>query len=107
MSNLKDRETAQQVAPPALEDWQELLLNAAAHMEEHGKCEGMMEDDQGRVCFLGAIHRSTPYTPIAVSIAQGKIRSIAYRAGLSVGQWSDCNTQQFVVATMRRVACSG
>lgn len=105
MSSLKDRETAPRIIALPLEDWQRFLLAAACYMEAHGKCERRMETRDGRVCVLGAFHHSTPYTPSAYSTAYSKLRRIA--GNLSVEKWSDKHSKDHVIATMRRVACSG
>ena len=36
-----------------------LAREAAAMMAKHGKCEGVMINEEGKVCFLGAIKAAT------------------------------------------------
>lgn len=33
----------------------QLLLKAAAYMEEHGHCRGILWNDEGNVCLMGAL----------------------------------------------------
>ncbi len=36
----------------------DLARRAAERMSEHGHCKRTLEDDEGRVCFLGALYAS-------------------------------------------------
>ena len=43
-------------AQTELEPWRQLLLDAADYMEKHGHCKHLLYNDEGEVCFLGALN---------------------------------------------------
>jgi hypothetical protein len=44
------------------EPWREILLKAAAYMEEHGHCKLTLETRDGRVCVMGALYIVAGFT---------------------------------------------
>jgi hypothetical protein len=48
-------EKKENTTPVTLEPWRQLLLDAADVVRVHGHCKGAYQDDQYRVCVVGAI----------------------------------------------------
>jgi hypothetical protein len=110
----------------------DVLERAAAHMEEHGFCQGVTEDIHGRVCVVGAIYAATERRPHrrlsseqrramlaqrdAAVVAVERCLGLAPRwmsdgpgcgvVGFGVGDWNDVvgRTQAQAVAALRSAA---
>jgi hypothetical protein len=85
-----------------------MILKAADWLEEHGWCQGWMDDDRGRSCAMGAVWNVTKDMKIYVVAARriGRAASIDYGSPSSVVRWNDKpgRTAEEVMAIMRHAA---
>ena len=88
---------------------QEVLLGAADYLEEHGWCQGVMKDKQGRCCANGAMFevsvRGAPEEPKEYFFEAQELL-MDYTGTRTVSNWNDAEdrTVEEVVSTLRKVA---
>jgi hypothetical protein len=80
-----------------------LLLAAANYIEEHGWCQGALENINGQVCLVGALDKTKDYNDQGYYPAILAIQDII---GPRFGEWNDQpgRTKEDVVNLLRQVA---
>ena len=101
-----------------LEEWQRLLLQAAALIEQYGHCKGHIEDESGAICLNGALFASKRAVrrPLFSGDSLDRAKAALYRhLGLvkeSTGRWRETmrwndakmRTGEEVIAALRGAA---
>lgn len=88
-----------------VEEWQAILLDAAARIRTHGWCQGNLEDGARR-CAIGAMIIGLPSSAqSAFHIALDKLERLV---GLPVTMWNDSpdRTAPMVITALERAARS-
>lgn len=90
---------------PALEPWQQTLLEAAQYIRNHGWTVGCyMFIPSGSVCMVGALHE------VENSDAEGKAyHKLAKHLGMVPETWNDykAGSKEEVIAKLEEVALKG
>lgn len=84
-----------------LKPHQKVLLNAAQYIRDHGWCQHVTRDRQGRVCLSGALYRNAEepdYTNAAYAVYALIKENLA--------EWNDTpgRTEQEVIAVLEKAA---
>ena len=91
---------------------EQVLLEAADYIEEHGLCKGRLSTKDGRVCLLGAINVVTSgflddlvLTPAAV-FARGRLQDVI--GDEQIARWNDRKetTKELAVEALRKAAAA-
>lgn len=81
----------------------QVLLDAADYIDKHGWCQNKLEDDDGRVCVMGALYRvNTPWSAYSKLFRHLSVNIKV----LDVPFWNDAHgrTKEEVVSVLRKVA---
>jgi len=90
-----------------------ILSDAADYMDEHGWCQHVSQDEQGRVCLLGAVMVTAGYTDrneIRIVPILDRMDKLAQNKALSCNilfdEWNDCvcSSKEEAVAFLREAA---
>lgn len=89
--------------PTPLLPWQLVLLEAADIMEKRGHCKGVLTNEAGNVCFLGALATIHQYSEDVVQTS-----AIAFHlfTGVDSVIFNDTHSGPEVIAAMRACAHS-
>ncbi len=94
-----------EVAVP-VKPWRRLLLDAADYIDQHGWCQDVWEDADGRVCVYWAMRRANRYTESVQDVARGKMEGFL---GQELTSWNDAEgrTRDYVTTALRSCAVAG
>lgn len=92
---------------PTLEPWQQLLLDAAQYIRDHGWCQHQLMNRHGAVCLAGALESAPGWKN-----AQDAIEAVARlqpHASIWVSVWNDKpgRTKEEVIAVLEKAAKKG